>query len=282
MRTTINEKRTTNSLLWEITKKGIKKPSYLYGTIHIQDKRAFAFEQIVYDKFNSCEAYAMEALIDEIDPESLQKVFMMKGHSLSKILDKEYYDKLSNILEVKFNMDISLFEHTKPMFISSQLIQYYETKDMPEALDMHFLKLAKIDGKLLLGIEKFKDQLAAVDKISVYEQCDMLKELINDPESIKNKYNELLEAYLKSDFNQILKLIHDKSLSDNFNYVFISERNRKMAKKIDVFCKKHSTFNAVGAGHLVGKDGIINLLKEKGFELKPILFGFQLPVYCSQ
>jgi len=212
-----------DSLLWEITGKGIKKPSYLYGTIHIQDRRVFSFDDIVYDKFNSCEAFAMETNIDEIDPQSMQKIFMMKRHSLRGLMDNKHYKKLSDILEKNFNLDISLFEKTKPIFITSQLIQYYESKDMPEALDMHFLRLARESGKLIEGIEKFSQQLAAVNKISVHEQCDMLMKFIDKPESVQDKYNELLDAYLSPDFKRIKKLIKDKSFSDNFNYVFIAE-----------------------------------------------------------
>ncbi|HRW20642.1 MAG TPA: TraB/GumN family protein, partial [Bacteroidales bacterium] len=51
------------SLLWEITGKGFEKPSYLYGTIHIQDKRVFAFDSVVYEKINFCDAFAMEVLM---------------------------------------------------------------------------------------------------------------------------------------------------------------------------------------------------------------------------
>jgi uncharacterized protein len=270
-----------DSLLWEITGKGIKKPSYLYGTIHIQDKRVFSFDETVYDKFNSCEAFAMETIIDEIDPLSMQDIFMMKRHKLRDLMDEEHYKKLSNIIRKNFNSDISLFEKTKPIFITSQLIQFYEAKDMAEALDMHFLRLARDSGKLILGIEKFSHQLAAVNKIPVYEQCDMLKKFIDKPETIQDKYNELLDAYLSKDFKSIKKLIKDTSFSDNFNYIFISERNRKMARKIGVFCKKYSTFNAFGAGHLIGKESVISLLKEKGFNVKPIGFSFQQSAFSK-
>ena len=100
-RTTNNEQRTTNSLLWEITKKGIEHPSYLYGTIHIQDKRVFSFDRIVTDKLYSCDVYAMESIIDDIDPVSLQKVFFMKKHSLKELLKPKEYNALSIVLHDK-------------------------------------------------------------------------------------------------------------------------------------------------------------------------------------
>ena len=132
-----------NSLLWEITGNGLKKPSYLYGTIHIQDKRVYSFDNTVNEIFNSCEAYAMEVILDEIDPLEVQDVFQMKKTTLKSLLDEDMYAKLQVILQEKIHIPIGILEKTKPMFVASQLAQYYEHKDMPYALDMHFLSLAR-------------------------------------------------------------------------------------------------------------------------------------------
>jgi uncharacterized protein len=265
---------TKDSLLWEISGNYLKKPSYIYGTIHIQDKRVFTFDNIVYEKFNECEAFAMEALIDDIDPLSLQNVFLMKRHTLKSLLEEDIYDKLKIIIQKELNSDISIFEKTKPMFISSLLIQSYEAGDMAEALDMYFLKLAKEKNKEIFGIETFNQQLSVVKKISIKEQCDMLIDMIKEPDLLGKKFNDLLEAYINADLNKILKLSKEKALSNNFNNVFIKDRNKRMARKIISFSKKHSTFNTLGAGHLPGDDGIVNLLKNKGYTLTPIKFGF--------
>lgn len=275
-RTTKNEQLSTNSLLWEINKKGIEHPSYLYGTIHIQDQRVFCFDSIVTDKLMNCEAYAMESVIDEIPPSILNKVFFMKKQTLRDVLDRKNYEKLESILKEKFNMDISMFERTKPLFVSSALVQFYEYRDMPEALDMFFLKIARENHKTIIGIEKFREQLATVNKISVQEQCKMLIELIKDPDSIEKKFNDLLEAYLNADFKMIEKLSSDKSIFADFNKAFLTERNKKMAYRIGRYCKMQSTFCAVGAGHLVGKYGLVNLLTDKGFDLTPVKFSFNL------
>jgi uncharacterized protein YbaP (TraB family) len=262
------------SLLWQITGNSLKKPSFLYGTIHIQDKRVFSFDNIVLDKLYSCDAYAMETLLDDIDPAKLQKVFLMRNNTLKNLLNEKEYNKLKTLLADKFNLDISALEKTKPMFLSSRLLQFYEMKEMPEALDLYFYKIAKEKGKILLGIEKFSEQISAVNKVSLYDQCNMLRQLINKPDAIENKFNELLNAYLDSDFTKILKLTKDKSISQNFNNVFIINRNRIMAERIIKYSKKYSVFFALGTGHLAGKDGIINLLKNKGFILTPLKFSF--------
>ncbi len=261
------------SLLCEITGDGLKKPSYLYGTIHIQDKRVFSFDETVLENFERCDAYAMEVITDEIDENSIQKVFLMKRNTLKKLLDEVSYKKLKTIVEEKFHIPISAYENTKPMFVTSQLIQYYEQKDMSEALDIYFLNMARQQNKLVFGLEKVSEQLNAVHKISLKDQC-MLIDVIKDPEEIEKKYDELLEAYLKPDFKKILKLTTEKSLPHNFNDVFLIQRNRRMARRIENYIKKNSTFNALGAGHLVGKGGVINLLAERGFDIRPINFRF--------
>ena len=79
----------SQSLLWEITSKN-NKVSYLYGTIHIQDKKVFAFDSTVINALNSCEAFAAELLLDEITTEASQAIFM-KNNTIKNLTTNEQY-----------------------------------------------------------------------------------------------------------------------------------------------------------------------------------------------
>ena len=264
------------SLLWEITGKHLKKTSYLYGTIHIQDKRVFNFGDIVKEKFNSCDAYAMEILLDEIDKETVRKIILMKNdNSLDKLISKEDYELLNKVFKKKTGMSITLLNKTKPFFIASQLMQASMNKEMKTALDIYFLNMAKENNKKIYGIEKLKDQVDAIDKIPLKEQCEMLMKSVRDTSSEKDKYDELLKVYLKGDLDKMLELSKDTTMPENFNEIFLTNRNKHMAKKIAKLCKKQSTFNAIGATHLCGEQGVINLLRKKGYTVKPVKFEFK-------
>ncbi|OFX62092.1 MAG: hypothetical protein A2046_16780 [Bacteroidetes bacterium GWA2_30_7] len=265
----------SQSLLWKISGKGLKKPSYLYGTIHIQDKRVFSFEPIVNEKLNECEAYAMEVLLDELDKESIQNAMLMKDITLDKLMSKEDYDFLAQFIKEKTGMSLFLFNKTKPFFIMSQVMQAGMSKDKELPLDMYFLDLAHKANKKTLGIEKFEEQMAAVDQISLQEQVRMLLESAKDTVKEEDSFDKLLEAYLSENLDQMLKLSNDSTMPANFNDAFLINRNVRMAQQIAKFSKKQTTFNAIGAAHLGGPKGVIELLRQKGFIVEPVPFKFQ-------
>ena len=162
----------------------------------------------------------------------------------------------------------------KPFFISSQLMQGEMPKDMPDALDVYFYKLAKKQNKTTLGIEEISDQLSAIEEISINDQIKMLLDAIKDSTKKENDFENLISAYTGSNLDEMLKLSNDTTLPANFNKAFLIDRNKKMAKNIAKYCKTQSTFNAIGAAHLGGKKGVVELLRQKGYTLTPIYIKF--------
>ena len=265
----------SQSLLWEISGNGLENPSYLYGTIHIQDKRVFAFDSVVTNAFNSCDAFAMEILMSEVKPETMQKVILMKDNSLDKLMSAEDYKLLSDVFKEKMGTSIMLYNIMKPFFLSSQIQVANMPKDMDEALDMHLLKKAIKDGKATYGVEKFEDQINAVDKISLEDQVKMLLDVVKDTTKSNDEFEELIKTYLSMDIEAMQKQIQEEeSLPKEFEKIFLTDRNKVMAKSIKKLSKKHSIFVAVGAAHLPSEEGVIQLLKNYGYTVKPIDFKF--------
>ena len=263
----------SQSLLWKISGNGLKQPSYLYGTIHIQDKRAFAFDDTVLSLLKSCKAYAMELNPEKIDPAELKKFMVMKKHTLKDLLSEEDYKQLDEFLKEKTGSGAFLYNKTKPFFIQSQVMQLTMPKDMDDALDMYFFKYAKKNNLQVLGIEKLKEQLEAVDKITLKDQAKMLMESLKD--TANQNFEELLAAYRAADLVKLSELMKDTTLPQNFEEAFLRKRNKRMAKRIAKFVKKQPTFNAIGAAHLPGENGVINLLRKKGFIVEPVPFEFK-------
>lgn len=265
---------TGQSLLWKISGKGIKEPCYLYGTIHIQDKRVFSYDSTVVNALNSCNAYAMELLADKIDREELQKQMLMKDQTLDKLMSKEDYELLSNVFKAKTGQPLMLFNKMKPFFVYSQLTQAGMASDMPEALDLHFLKLFRNAGKEAYGIEKLSDQLGAIDQMSLNDQVKMLLLSAKDTTTEEMNFDEMISTYLKADLPGMLEMMEDTTLPANFNQAFLIDRNKGMAKNIVKLCKAQSTFNAIGAAHLPGEKGVIALIRKQGYTVEPVPFKF--------
>lgn len=268
----------SQSLLWKVTGGDLKQPSYLYGSIHIQDARVFAFDStIVLGTMQSCDAFAMEILMDEIDPKALRESqFMKKGKLLSKMMKPSDFAKLDSVCKAKIGISAYFLNGYKPFFLSSALQQADMAKDQEDALDLYFLKKARAAGKKCFGVEQYQDQIAAIDAISLKEQVKMLVESLNmtEQDSAQNEFEELLNAYLTYNFDKMLELSTDPSLPKKFNKVFLIDRNVGMADHFAEIARSQSLFCVIGAAHLAGDKGVPALLRKKGYTVEPVLFQF--------
>jgi len=264
----------TQNLLWKISGKGIKEPSYLFGTIHITDKRVFSFDSTVYKALDACDALALEMIMDELKKEDVEKHMLLTKGTLKDLFTEEEWKTVQKEFTNKTGNSILPFMKMKPFFVYSQLIQAGMSKDMPEALDMFLLKKYRSDKKTVLGIEVLADQIAAIDQIDLKEQGQMLFKALEDTSTETDQFEELIETYLKQDLNRMLEMMKDSSLPEKFNQAFLVGRNVKMAVNIAKYSKKQKTFNAIGAAHLPGEKGVIELLRKKGYTVEPIPLTF--------
>lgn len=262
------------ALLWEVSGKGIHSPSYLYGTIHIQDSRVFAFDSTVWNAFNSCEAFAGELLLDEVSPADVQSyMYMKEGCYLSTLLSKEDYAILDSLCKATLGYSALFVNNIKPFFLSMLLEQTGIPKEESEALDLFLLQQARKEQKSCYGLEDYLDQLKALDALSMKEQISFFSKLLHDTvEQIDSEFDTLLQAYRAFDLEKLEVLTKDTSLPAKFNKILVEDRNVVMYKGFVKIAKKERLFCAVGAAHLGGDKGLIALLKKKGYTVKPIPF----------
>lgn len=267
----------SQSLLWKVTGNDLKQPSYLYGSIHIQDARVFAFDStIVLGTLQQCDAFAMEVLLDEVDPKALRSSQLMKkGKLLSKMMKPADFAKLDSVCKVKLGASAYFINTIKPFFVSAALQQADMAKDQEEALDLYFLKKARSSGKKCYGVEQYQDQIAAIDAISLKEQIKILVESLDEQEdTTQSEFETMVEAYLSYDFDKMLELSTDESLPKKFNKVFLIDRNVGMADHFIEIARNESLFCVIGAAHLAGEKGVPSLLRKKGYTVEPIPFKF--------
>lgn len=266
----------SQSLLWKVSGKKLKSPCYVYGTIHIQDKRVFSFDATVTSAFESCDAFAMEILMDELSQNEIKDAMLMKDNSLDKLLTSEQYKILDSVVKATTGSGLFLYNKMKPFFLSSQLMQMNMTQDMDLALDLYFLKKARDAGKLCFGVEKFSDQINAIDAISLEEQAQMLFEGLTDTSGNNDieKLDDMLVEYMNFNLEHLFDMTNDTALPAEFNQAFLIDRNVGMVKNFIKLSKKYSLFCAVGAAHLPGKTGIIELLRKKGYTVEPVRFSW--------
>lgn len=228
-----------HKLLWEISTKGQKEKSYLYGSFHTNDKRVFQLSDSVYTALHTSETIVLETDI----------YAMFKD-----------WDTRNDYL--KLNYDNEGKPYTKSSTASKT--SYGNEDGMPQFLDLYFLQYGFIANKNFLTLESIEDQMNLVNNSSVFNYT-YTNPFISTEEKAIN-------LYLTGQVDALEKLLRT-SLKWNPDFFdrLITKRNTIMANGIDTIVQKGGAFIAIGAGHLGGEKGVINLLRAKGHQLRPVV-----------
>ena len=256
------------SLLWKISGNHLDADSYLYGTIHVKDKRAFEFMDSVLPAFEKCDITALEVdLSQENILELSQRMIIPDNGTLHDLFTPEEYDIIKTVVEETTGMDVSFFDRLKPIAILSLILNFQFANDVDVSVDEYFYSKANDSGKKIIGIETFEEQLEVLDSIPNSFIIDYFKDI----DSAKDDLEEIIELYRKADLEKLFKVMQrDKSMV-MLQKDMVTDRNIKMAGRISELIREQSAFIAVGAGHLPGKKGIIRLLKEEGYKVEPVM-----------
>jgi hypothetical protein len=266
----VSQSQESGSLLWKVSGNGLEKPSYLFGTIHIRDNRVFDLPDSVLPKIAECSAMAIEMIPD--NPMEALKYVMMDSTTLEQLLGKMDYDLLMNYLDRNNLAPMKLmFARMKPLFISSMITETKISKDRAQPLDLYLLDEAKKSGKKTFGVETLKEQVSAIDAIPLKEQAKMLMESITDTAKGDSLLPRMIELYVLQDMEGVLKLMNESEMSDNIETALLTKRNIVMAERIDSAARVQNTFFAIGTAHLPGTEGVIALLRARGFSVTPVL-----------
>lgn len=266
-----------NSLLWKIEGKGLERPSYLFGTVHIYDTTEFKLPQAIFRYLEECRAYAMEVNPEEVNQAVVSsRMMIMDDNTLDVLMGKEAFDKLMS-LPVPAMMGAEAIKRIKPIFTTS-FLYLEDISRQPQSIDQDFYHYAKIRQKNVFGIETMEEQLNAVDAIPIKDQAKMLTESLMKTENPKEELKRLWDAYKNQNFEELEKELEESGSNALFTHELITKRNINMANRIShMIANNGSVFAAIGALHLnnlPNTRGVILLLQEKGYTLTPIEFSF--------
>jgi uncharacterized protein YbaP (TraB family) len=239
-------KTVKNELLWEISGNGLKQKSYLYGSLHSNDKRLFRFSDSVYYALNQSSSIVLEM-------------------DLFDLFDK--LDTRRGELNLMYDAEGNPYTGTNR---ASKTV-YGDENGMPQFLDAYFQEYASVTGKSLYALESFVDQMNALDGLAGIENEQLA---LFTAEMLEER---MIELYIQGDIQGLDKImkVNLKTYPGSYDQLIV-QRNKTMLTGIDSIIRKNSTFCAVGAGHLGGDEGLIQLLRKKGFKLRPVM-----PVYSE-
>jgi uncharacterized protein YbaP (TraB family) len=263
---TAQNKVYPNTLLWRITGDGLEQPSYLFGTMHLNDKRLFHFPDSLYHFLHRADEFAMEIDMDELNNRIINFNTSDTAGFLKEVR-QEQYKKLALELESRYGIPADQVTKKQAWLYKQMLQAPVKTKagEMDSFVDIYLYNIAKQDGKKLAGIETIEEQM------ELYQ--DFGDELILNNKYFRKKEKEIKEQLIRIYINQDLNAINlwFQMMEPSERYKVLTKRNLKMADRIKEMSAGKSCFFAVGAAHLPGEDGLIELLTAKGFTVEPVL-----------
>lgn len=257
------------SLLWEVSGNGLAKPSYLYGTIHMICENDFKVTEKTKQALHQSEQLVIEANILDPNINTIMAKAMATDVPLSKRLSAADYHIVDSILKVKCGVPLAPFENYQLVAAISLLaMKSFPCKEL-KSYETTFIEMTQADKKNIGYLEGLEEQVGYLLKSYTDKQVvDQVKAF--DSSNINT--DKLVAAYKAENLNDMYALLTTPDQMDkNAIHWMLEVRNKNWVEKMPAMMKQESTFFAVGGAHLGGPIGLIKLLREKGYTVKPIL-----------
>lgn len=263
-----------NTLLWEISGNGLKKSSYLFGTYHFAGRDFIDTMKVLQAKLGSSDVIVGELIVDSTVAMKLMPHMVMKNTTLDKLLSANQYQLVATYLKKISGYDLKLFNSMKPVAVQMTMMQFTAPKTISAtnpALDQHLQDYGRANNKKVMGLETVEDQAAILFGGSLTRQTELLLKSVRDEARGERESQQLYANYIAQNLEELEKLFvksgdYTKSELDQL----LKNRNKKWMDQLPKLMQDHSLFIAVGAGHLVGEDGLIIALKARGYNVKPL------------
>ena len=265
-------------LLYEISGNGLTKSSYLFGTHHMVPVQTATKIPGLFRAFNDCSAVVGEFVDD--NPEEMQRQILIASkmeESIFKLLTPEEEVLIDSALQAELGLTLANVRYMRPNVIAMiyemtvrERVLKSQMGDM--AMDSYFQVAGSELGKAVYGLETVDDQLKMLLRsIPVERQAEILVETIRNTNDIITENSKLDSLYEKGDLEGLYEmLIETEDMTEAEKFLLVDERNHDWLPKIEKHIKQESCFIAVGALHLPGNDGLINLLRKAGYKVKAV------------
>jgi uncharacterized protein YbaP (TraB family) len=267
-------------LLWKVTGKGIDNPSYILGTHHAVP---FNFCDSIPGLMRAVED--VEWIIGEFDMMQMeqmtpaqmmemQKLMMMpEDTTLASLFDENDQILLDKYLLETMGGNLQMFSSMKPMTLMVTLQNKILTDIIPDiarmtGMDKYLQNLGRTKGKQIGGLETMDYQLNLLYGSSLKDQAEALMEMVRKGNS-KELLIELTEAYKTQDLKLLWKIFQEQMTPYEYE-ALVTVRNHNWIEQMVELIPAQSSLFVVGSGHLLGDDGLITLLKDRGFKVKPV------------
>lgn len=262
------------SLLYKVSGKGLARPSYIFGTFHA----ICPTEMVPFESLDSYIAQSDQVLM-EIDMDDAAEMGMMTkgliipgGKTLKDFLTAEQFAKVDEMMKHYVGYSAENVKMVKPTMLTVMALTSPKAIGCtPTTYDLTLMQNAVAKKKPIVGLETVAAQVKVIDSRPLDKQATELFEMASDPQKGIDEFKKMMAVYKLQDPDKLFEFTNSLMKDDKaFQAKLLDERNHAWIPKLELAFKEMPTFVAVGAGHLGGGNGVIRLLRAKGYQVEPV------------
>lgn len=263
------------SFLWQV--QSAKSNVYLLGSVHFLKQENYPLKKTIEKAFDNAQKLVLEIDLKEADAGAVQRLTLEKGiqrngKTLQENVSPETYG-LAQKRAAELGIDIRALSPLKPWVVALTLTALQLQKlgfDPKYGVDRYLAERAMKAGKTIVGLESAAFQIGLIDGLSGKDQESMLRQSLKEMDLLDRGLDEIVRAWSTGDMQSLeALLLRGMREYPAVHQKIIVDRNRRWLPEIEKIIEQgESTLIIVGAGHLVGKDGVVELLKARGYTLE--------------
>ena len=267
-----------SNFFWQVEKGDVTVN--LCGSVHLMKPDYYPLREEIEQAFEESDILVLEFDINKIDMNIILELINTQGtypegESLEQALGEEYYVKLGSEL-AEYKYQVETVKNQKPWYMTMTIssLRVSELGYTAEGgTDLYFAQKAK-GTKEIEQLETPESQFELLSSLDEKIQIKYLKDIIDKRKEFNQEVEELMQSWIAGDDSTMYRLMSEELLEDpeliGFYEKLFTARNLKMADKIEKYLtgdNEKEYFVVVGSGHYLGDDGIVNLLRERGYTI---------------
>jgi uncharacterized protein YbaP (TraB family) len=273
-------KDLANGLLWRVEGKELSRPSYLFGTFHLQNARFFEKAPAVLSALNETGGVVGEMVMDSTIVMQVAMMTMRPGKQpLNELLSPQELERISMKVNQAHQFDMGMLMKLPPI-VTLELLQSEDLKNqfpgmtpegMNDGMDVSLQNSARSKGKRVEGFETLEQQMnLLMGNLTPERQARMLAEYIVDSVQNAKENQQMVDAYRNGDLNALYTLMRSGDFSKAESDALLKTRNEAWLRELPKMMQAYPRLVVVGALHLAGPDGLIYQLRQRGYTLTPV------------
>lgn len=265
--------QTGGGLLWRITGKDLQSPSYVFGTIHAICPEDYFFTPEMQRAFQSAQRLVMEVdLNDPLMTDMFQETLLLpQGKAFSDFFESvEECDRFARVLAEKKQIDLEMFKSFKPFVLISALAMKGLSCETASSYEVNLSRMSKERDMPVSGLESAAFQLSIFDKMDAAFIRNLLWESVADDSVNAKMEKQMVELYKAQDLDGLYDLVRNSGEFKGHEKEFLTGRNKAWMTLLPNWMKEGACFVAVGAAHLPGESGVLNLLRKAGYSVEAV------------